>query len=69
MKIKLKKNEILWVTISDENHIPRFLITSCKDRSTYFLYSINENGITTKIKQSQDPLKLNECVDNKIKRM
>ncbi|CAB1251435.1 protein of unknown function [Ruminococcaceae bacterium BL-6] len=66
MKIKIKKNEILWVTISDENHIPRFAITSDRMRSTYFLYSINEKGDTTKIKQSQDPLKLNEYVDTKM---
>lgn len=69
MKIKLKKNEILWTTIFNVNHIPKFAITSCKDRSTYFLYSINENGIITKIKQSQDPSKLNDFVNTQIKRM
>ena len=69
MKIKTRKNEILWTTIFDVNHIPKFAITSDKLRTTYTLNSIDKTGKLIKLKQNQDPSKLNDFVDTQIKRM
>lgn len=50
---KIKNNEILWVT-HEQNKIPKFCITSNKDRTKYYLYQICGNNYK-KIKTSQEP--------------
>jgi len=68
MKIKLPKRELLWTTIYNIEHIPSFIITSDKARTMYYLYSINSYGITSRIKQSKDPSKIDNYAVSKLKR-
>jgi len=69
MKIKVKKNEILWNTISNTTHIPKYIITSDKGNTTYYLYSVDSKGNITKIKQSKSPLMFNDYLNEKIYKM
>lgn len=61
MKIKIPKNEILWVTQLSENS-KQYIITSTRDRSTYILYSVDSNGNLTKIKKGKEPTELYDTI-------
>ena len=62
MKIKIPKNETLWVTHT-LNGIEKYVITSNKERSTYFLYKVNIDGTLNKICKGNAPTDF----DKKIK--
>ena len=62
MKIKIPKNEILWVTHLS-NGIEKYIITSSKDRAYYFLYEVNSDGTLNKICKGDAPTDF----DKKIK--
>lgn len=61
MKIKIPKNEILWVTQLSANS-KQYIITSMKDRSCYILYSVDNSGNITKIKKGKDPTELYDII-------
>ena len=61
MKIKIPKNEILWITQLSENS-KQYIITSTKDRSTYILYSVDSSGNITKIKKGKEPTELYDTI-------
>jgi hypothetical protein len=61
MKIKIPKNEVLWVTqLSTDSK--QYIITSTKDRSCYILYSVDSSGNITKIKKGKDPTELYDII-------
>ena len=61
MKIKIPKNEILWITqLSADSK--QYIITSTKDRSTYILYSVDNSGNITKIKKGKEPTELYDTI-------
>lgn len=62
MKLKIPKNETLWVTHT-LNGIEKYVITSNKERSTYFLYEVNSDGTLNKICKGNAPTDF----DKKIK--
>ena len=62
MKLKIPKNEKLWVTHT-LNGIEKYVITSNKERSAYFLYEVNSDGTLNKICKGDAPTDF----DKKIK--
>ena len=62
MKIKIPKNETLWV-IHTLTGIEKYVITSNKERSAYFLYEVNSDGTLNKICKGNAPTDF----DKKIK--
>lgn len=62
MKLKIPKNETLWVTHT-LNGIEKYVITSNKERSAYFLYEVNSDGTLNKICKGNAPTDF----DKKIK--
>ena len=52
--IKIPKNEILWETITSKSG-KTYIVTSNKERSTYFLYLVNNDSITKVTKGSTPP--------------
>lgn len=51
---RIPKDEIVWVRGCDSNGTLRYIITSNKLRSHYFLYA-NENGDWKKIAKARSP--------------
>ena len=54
--IKIPKNQILWMTICEEDGVPKQVITSDQMRNKYFLYNINEDGSLIKIETAATPI-------------
>lgn len=54
-KIKIPKNQILWVTHYDENHNPQYIITSDQQRTKYTLHKILKDFTLKKVKTSVKP--------------
>lgn len=55
------KNQILWVRYVT-NEVVTHIITSDSYRLTYYLYQVTNNKLT-KLKQSNDPQKLDEYLE------
>lgn len=55
-KIKIGKNQILWVTYYDEEHNPQYVVTSDQKRTKYFLYKVTKDFTLEKIKTSVNPM-------------
>ena len=49
------KDEIVWVQGCDSDGTPRYIITSNKLRSNYFLYA-DEKGVWKKIAKARSPI-------------
>lgn len=56
MKIKIPKNQILWVTLNDENGNAKQIITSDELRRKYYLYDVASDGSLTKIETNDQPI-------------
>lgn len=54
-KIKIPKNQILWVTYYDEYHNPQHIVTSDQQRTKYILYKVLDDFTLEKIKTSTKP--------------
>jgi restriction endonuclease S subunit len=52
--IKIPKNETLWETITSKSG-KTYIVTSNKERSTYFLYLVSDNSISKVAKGSTPP--------------
>ena len=55
-KIKIPKNQILWVTYCDEEHNPQYIVTSDQQRTKYFLYKVTKDFTLEKLKTSVKPM-------------
>jgi hypothetical protein len=56
MKIKIPKNQILWVTHCDEEHNPQYIITSDQQITKYILYKVTKDFTLEKIRTSIRPI-------------
>lgn len=56
MQIKIPKNQIQWVTITDEGGTIKQIITSDDLRRKYYLYNVSEDGALTKIETNSQPV-------------
>lgn len=63
---KLPSSEILWETITNENG-DRFVVTSNKERSLYYIYSVDDKEYT-KIDKAKTPPELMKHIVPKKKR-
>jgi hypothetical protein len=62
---QIPKNQIPKIWIYDKDNISKYVIT--KDMGNeYILYYIDQKGQAEKLKQSQDPTKLQEYVKQKL---
>ena len=55
-KIKIPKNQKLWVTHRDTDGVPHHIITNNLDRSSYFLYKIKQDVSLEKVSSSKIPV-------------
>ena len=51
-KIKVPKNQMLWLTYYNEVQEPQYVVTSDIQRTKYFLYKVEKDGGLTKVKTS-----------------
>ena len=65
--LKLPSKEILWVQGYSGNGKLYYLITSLPDRSTYYIYSVNNKGVIERVGKGKDPLKLEMKFLNAVK--
>ena len=54
-KIKVPKNQILWLTYYNEAQEPQYVVTSDTQRTKYFLYKAEKDGGLTKVKTRVKP--------------
>lgn len=55
MKIKLPRNQILWLTYCNEEHNPQYVVTSDQQRTKYTLYKVLKDFTLEKVKTSVKP--------------
>lgn len=60
-KIKIPKNEILWVSYLDKNGVVRYITTSDIMRTKYILYSVSNEKLT-KVSMGKSPTKFDEII-------
>ena len=58
--MKIPSNEKLWLTITSESN-KTYIVTSNKDRSTYFLYLVNEDKLE-KVGKGKNPPELEKLI-------
>jgi hypothetical protein len=56
MKLKIPKNQILWVTIRNESGDIKQVITSDEMRHKHYLYDVAADGSLTKIETNDQPI-------------
>ena len=56
MRIKIPKNEILWVTYYDNEGNPSYVMTSKELRDKYFLYAVLDDGEVKKVSTGKTPV-------------
>ena len=54
-KVKIPKNQILWLTYYNEAQEPQYVVTSDTQRTKYILYKVDKDGGLTKFKTSVTP--------------
>ena len=54
-KVKIPKNQILWLTYYNEAQEPQYVVTSDTQRTKYILYKVDKDGGLTKFKTSVRP--------------
>ena len=55
MKIKVPRNQILWHTYCNEEHIPQYAVTSDQQRTKYTLHKVLKDFTLEKVKTSVKP--------------
>ena len=68
MKIKLPKNQEIIVQWFDTGQQHLMYVITRDNTGIYFLYEVNGTNNITKIKTSQNPIKLDEYAYEQIKR-
>ena len=58
--MKIPSNEKLWLTITSESN-KTYIVTSNKDRSTYFLYLVNEDKLE-KVGKGKNPPEVEKLI-------